>query len=166
MPTMAFPFCFTKSTQGIVATPGIAATPGIVLGVCLLFNGIARGATKEPPAFAASDSLLCKLPYAPGADETSSPTPRPRLVLVEGVSATHPLVSFYGHQTLVLAKLANQKEPKGVVSPMQLDAPHSKYLFTLDPERMRLVVALKTKQNNEGREPRPGEGVAGNCQRL
>ena len=110
-------------------------------------------------AFALTDSVLCKLPYEPGVGE--GPTPRPRLVLVEGVSRGQPMVSFYGHQTLPLSK-AREKGTGAFL----LDAPSSRYLFKLDPARLRLVVALKTQGNGQGRAPGQNEGVAGNCSPL
>jgi hypothetical protein len=111
------------------------------------------------PAFALTDSVLCKIPYEPGSAE--GPTPRPRLVLVEGMSKGQPLVSFYGHQTMALTKETDKET--GVIS---LDAQSSRYFFKLDSVRGRLVVSIKTPQNDTGRTPGENEGVAGNCSPL
>ena len=159
MQTTAFPFFFTSLRLGLRLS---------LLGAWSLFGCAAFGASapaQVPRAsarvFPLGDSLLCKLPYAPGASEPL--TPKPRLVLVEGVNTETPLVSFYGHQILALVR---QAKPKGGGPSVFLDAPESKYLFTLDQERLRLVVALKTKENGVGRHPGRNEGVAGNCSPL
>jgi hypothetical protein len=163
MQMAAFPFFFTNHRGSLRG-----ALRGGLLGASTLVACAASGASapsQVPRAsarvFPLGDSLLCKLPYAPGTPE--SLTPKPRLVLVEGVSTETPLVSFYGHQILALER---QAMPKGGGPSVFFDAPESKYLFMLDQERLRLVVALKTKENEVGRQPRRNEGVAGNCSPL
>lgn len=110
-------------------------------------------------ALAATDSVLCRLPYAPGLAHVDPP--KPRLVLVENVSAPRPLVSFYGHQILALARSRD-----GASGADLLDDPASRYLFRLDTARMRMAVAPKSPANEGGRRPAIGEGVAGNCSPL
>ncbi len=111
---------------------------------------------------AVTDSVLCRLPYAPGVPaDSGTGASKPRLVLIEGVSRQRPHVSFYGHQIQELAKV--KEEGTGA---WYLDGPDSRYLFKLDEARMRLSVALKTQENAGGKSPLPGQGVAGNCSPL
>lgn len=165
MPTRAFlSSCTEAHPRGTSLRRGTHAT--LVAWVAVLVPSVpAWGARDRASAvFPASDAVLCKLPYAPGA--SGSPTPKPRLVLVEGASDRNPVVSFYGHQVLALTRQGNTSEAGDGARPVHLDAPASKYYFTLDRERMRLVVALKTEHNEGGRRPRENEGVAGNCSPL
>jgi hypothetical protein len=81
--------------------------------------------------------------------------------MVEGVRSARPRVSFYGHQILDLPA-----RRQGSSTTVSLDSPQSRYFFKLDTARGRLVVALKSEGNSQGRAPRENEGVAGDCSPL
>jgi len=113
----------------------------------------------SPQALAVVDGLVCRIPYTPGL--LAGTPEKPRLIMVEGVSRQQPLVSFYGAQVGALSKQRDKDS-----GALFLDAPSSRYLFKLDSERLRLIVAVKTEDNDGGRNPAAGEGVAGNCSPL
>ena len=129
--------------------------------VILTVAGVVASGISSTNALAVADSVYCivemNAPLGKGSQLKSG-------VFIEGLSQRQPLIAFYGHQVMPLAKTTE-------ASTFAFDAQASRFHFRLDRDRLRLVVRKKQNPaNNATQNGQVEAGLessgAGNCKTI